>query len=131
MTRDGDTLKLTDETTIKMSNGELGVKEREILHRAGIFLDSRETDGVVTDVRLDFSRLGRIAYEHHLLKKVASQIEIEILDAFESASDSVLTTKQLVERTGRPTSSVSRALGRLSDTRWVEKVQDGVYRYSR
>lgn len=130
MARSYDSFTITDETNVRVRDGELGIREARILNNLGIlYVGDNNENGVVEDIDLDFSRLGRVAYEYELLDMVASQIEVEILDVFEEASESVLTTKQVVERTGRPTSSVSRALGRLADTRWLTKVQDGVYRF--
>jgi predicted transcriptional regulator of viral defense system len=82
----------------------------------------------VTRIKLDVEEIARIAFEFDLLKQVASTVEIEILETFRNSEDSTLTTSEIAQATGRPKSSVSRALSRLVEKTKLDKVQAGVYR---
>ena len=85
--------------------------------------------GEVSDALLDLSALARIAFEYDLLRSVASRVEIDILEVFRSSSENTLTTSEIAEETGRPKSSISRALSQLVEKNKLTKVQAGVYRY--
>ena len=122
---------LSEETDVTINDGTLTKQEGEWLESVGILrVRSFNTEsGEVSDALLDLSALARIAFEYDLLRSVASRVEIDILEAFRSSSENTLTTSEIAEETGRPKSSISRALSQLVEKNKLTKVQAGVYRY--
>jgi len=130
----GDTVdryQITETTDIDIQEGNITAEEKNWLKRNGVLrIHAYTTDtGEVTDAELDVEKLSEIAFEYDILRKVASPVEIDILSLFRDGSNDTLTTDEITEYTGRPKSSVSRALSRLSEKGKITKVQAGVYRY--
>ena len=124
-----DNIEIGEETTIKCKPGELTAEEREWLNNSNVAkIKTRADDTTVYEIVIDIPKLSRLVFEHESLKSTASSVEVDILNTFRRVSDNVLTTQQVAEKTGRPKSSVSRALGRLVEKGKIQKVQDGVYK---
>lgn len=125
-----DQFEVSEETEIKITEGSLTIEEYEWLRSNGVFqIDGHQTNtGVATTAKLDVEKLSRIAFEYDLLKQAASSVETDILGTFRQSDDRTLTTSEIARRTDRPKSSVSRALGRLTEKKKLSKVQAGVYR---
>ena len=124
-----DNIEIGEETTIKCKPGELTAEEREWLNNSNVAtIKTRADDTTVYEMVIDIPKLSRLVFEHESLKSTASSVEVDILNMFRRVSDNILTTQQVAEKTGRPKSSVSRALGRLVEKGKIQKVQDGVYK---
>lgn len=130
MGREFDEYTFTEETEIEIEGGSLTLEEADWLRENGLLhiVGHKTQSGEITNAEFDASKLARIAFEYDLLNSVASSVEVDVLEAFRTASENVMTTRQLTEATGRPKSSVSRALGKLTEKGKVTKIQDGVYR---
>lgn len=124
-----DNFKITQQTEIELLDGDLTPTEKHWLENTGILkiktfhTNTREA----TTVQIDVDKLAKFAFEYAILKDTASSVETDILGAFQKASDDVLTTSQLADDTGRPKSSISRALSRLVEKNKLNRVQAGVY----
>lgn len=125
-----DLFEITEDTDVEVKPGHLTTEEYEWLQRSGaLSIRGYQTaTGKVNRIELDVEEIARIAFEFDLLKQVASTVEIEILETFRNSEDSTLTTSEIAHATGRPKSSVSRALSRLVEKAKLDKVQAGVYR---
>ncbi|WP_136591620.1 helix-turn-helix domain-containing protein [Salinigranum halophilum] len=125
-----DLFEITEDTDVEIKPGYLTTEEHEWLRRSNaLSINGFHTEtGEVTRIKLDVEEIARIAFEFDLLKQVASTVEIEILETFRNSEDSTLTTSEIAQATGRPKSSVSRALSRLVEKTKLDKVQAGVYR---
>jgi len=122
---------ISDNTELKFGSESLTAQEKQWLESAGILrVRSYSSSGDVNEVHIDFGLLARMAFEYDLLQSVASRVEIDILEVFRGSNENTLTTSEIAEETGRPKSSISRALSRLVEKNKLIKVQAGVYRYS-
>lgn len=122
---------ISDNTKLDFSNGSFTAQEKQWLESVGILsIQSYTSSGNVNKAHIDFEVLAKMAFEYDLLRRVASRVEIDILEAFRRSSENTLTTSEIAEETGRPTSSISRALSQLVEKNKLTKVQAGVYRYS-
>lgn len=133
MAKPFDTYKITEQTQLKFVEREITLKEYQWLQGSHV-LDIEQhanNTGEVIQMEIDFSELADLAFEHSLLKGIASNIELEILKEFEAHNDNRLTTQELAQFTNRPKASVSRALSRLVEKNKLVKVQDGLYRYNK
>lgn len=131
MSHDFVRFQIGEGANIEVEGGEITPEEKDWLQRNGVFkIRGFQTEtGVVNTAVLDVEKLSQIAFEFDLLKQVASSVETDILETFRKSEDRTLTTGEISEATGRPKSSVSRALSRLTEKQKVTKVQAGVYRY--
>lgn len=122
--------EITDQTEIVIEDGALTIDEKDWLTKNGVLQITgfNTEDGEANTVKLDVQKLAQIAYEHDLLKSVASSVETDVLDVFRESDETTLTTAEIAEKAERPKSSVSRALSRLSEKEKLIKVQPGVYR---
>jgi len=122
-------IEIGEDTDLDCREGEVTQDQLNWLEDSGIAPVVRQTgNGKVKRIKLDIQKLSQLAFEYELLKRTASSVEVDVLGEFRKATDNVLTTQQLTDRTGRPKSSVSRALSRLVKKDELDKVQDGVYR---
>jgi predicted transcriptional regulator len=126
---ESDEYRFTPETTVEIDEATLTKEELRWLSDAGLVHRRQSSDGEVKHIQLDIKKLAQIAFEYENLITVASSVETDVMAVFRKRSDNVLTTSQIAEYSGRPKSSVSRALGRLVDKGKISKVQSGVYRY--
>lgn len=124
-----DKIEIGEETHLDYQEGEVTQEQLDWLDDSEIAPVVRQTgEGEVMRIQLDIQKLSEFVFEYELLKRTASSVEVDVLGEFRKATDNVLTTQQLTDRTGRPKSSVSRALSRLVEKDEITKVQDGVYR---
>lgn len=124
-----DKIKIGEETELECKEGDLTEDQLNWLEDSGLApVLRRSGDGEVRRIKLDMRKLSKMAFEYDLLKSTASSVEVDVLSEFRKATDNILTTQQLTDLTGRPKSSVSRALSRLVEKDEITKVQDGVYR---
>lgn len=124
-----DKIEIGKETNLECHEGEVTEDQLDWLEDTEIATLIRRTgEGEVHRMKIDIRKLSQLAFEYELLKRTASSVEVDVLGEFRKATDNVLTTQQLTDRTGRPKSSVSRALSRLIKKDELDKVQDGVYR---
>lgn len=123
--------EIDEDTEVTVDPDTLTIEEADWLRQNGVLrIRSHQTaTGKVNEMALDAKKLSQIAFEFDTLKDVASSVEIEILEEFRRRDDRTLTTSELTDSTGRPKSSVSRALSRLTEKGKLSKVQAGVYRY--
>lgn len=124
-----DEYRFTPETTVQIDEATLTKEELRWLSDAGLVSRRQSSGGEVKHIQLDIKKLAQIAFEYENLITVASSVETDVMSVFRKRGDNVLTTSQIAEYSGRPKSSVSRALGRLVDKGKISKVQSGVYRY--
>jgi predicted transcriptional regulator len=124
--------KITEQTDIEILEGELTDPERRWLESSRILeIKSHHTNTKeVTQANLNVDRLAQLAFEYEILKDIASSVETDIMDVFRRTSDNMLTTSQLADATGRPKSSISRALSRLVEKGKLHRVQAGVYKHA-
>lgn len=125
-----DLFEITEDTDVEIKPGHLTTEEYEWLQQSDALSirDFQKATGKVNKIEIDVEEVARIAFEFDILKQVASTVEIEILEAFRNSKDRTLTTGEIAQATGRPKSSVSRALSRLVEKTKLNKVQAGVYR---
>ena len=125
-----DRFEITEDTEFVVEPGSLTIEESEWLRANGaVRVRGHSTNsGKVTKLEIDVNKLSQLAFEYDLLKQVASTVEIEILETFRNSADRTLTTGEIADETGRPKSSISRALTRLVEKGKLDKVQAGVYR---
>lgn len=130
MERDIDEYEIDSSTNVEIERGTLTVQEAQWLKANGVLRITgyKNETGKATNVVLDVEKLSRIAFEFDLLQQVASSVQTEILEAFRRSTDNTLTTSEIAQLTDRPKSSVSRALGQLTEKGKLQKVQSGVYR---
>lgn len=125
--------RLTEETEIEIEEGLLTDDEIEWLRSQGILdVKGYHTDSdpqEITKVELNVSKLARFAFEYDVLKNVASTVATDILEYFRQSDETTHTTAEISQGTGRPKSSVSRALKKLTEKGKLTKVQSGVYRH--
>lgn len=84
---------------------------------------------VIKSIEIDPAELAFVLYEYDILKKTASAVETDVLRVFRESNEKVLTTAQVTDRTERTKSSVSRALGELTEEGFLNRIQNGVYQY--
>lgn len=119
------------DTEVELSEGSVTDQEMRWLRSAGILGNTTyDKDGHVNKAQIDFESLAKLAFEYDLLQSVASRVEIDILEYFRRSSENTHTTSEIAEATGRPKSSISRALSNLVEKDKLTKVQSGVYRHS-
>jgi Fic family protein len=123
---------IADDTEVNAVKASLTPQEVQWLESADILkiTSYQHNTGEITAARIDLEPLARIAFEYDLLQSVASRVEIDILKYFRQSSESTHTTSEIAEATGRPKSSISRALSNLVEKNKLTKVQAGVYRHS-
>lgn len=121
---------ISDHTKLDFVSGSFTDQEKQWLESAGILsVRSYNSSGKINEVEINFEVLAKIAFEYDLLRSVASRVEIDILEVFRRSDENTLTTSEIAEETGRPKSSISRALSQLVEKDKLTKVQAGVYRY--
>lgn len=124
-----DRYQIDSDTDISFEDTELTGEEYDWLSK---IVSGRKTSGSdpthVDQITLKTEKLAQIAFEYELLRQVASTVEIEVLRYFRASNESTLTTGEISEALNRSKSSVSRALGRLTEKNQLEQVQQGVYR---
>lgn len=126
---DEDTYSFSEETEIEIEEGEITAKEMDWLRSIGVMRPNVRSGDKVKEATLNINVLAQVAFEYDLLQSVASRVEIDVLRFFRVSEESTHTTSEISESTGRPKSSVSRALSRLVEKDKLTKVQAGVYRY--
>lgn len=133
MGRSFDKFEIDSDTELIIEGGKITTEERDWLQETGILRIRGHTTetGDVSRAVLNIEKLSRLAFEYELLKEAASSVEIDILEQFRRRNTQTLTTGELTDSTGRPKSSISRALSRLTEKNKLVKVQPGVYRYQR
>jgi hypothetical protein len=122
--------EITDETEFEIIEGKLTEEEKQWLRSNGVLdLKGWKTEsGEVSSAELNVNELARIAFEFDILSDIASSVETDVMEVFRRNSSEVLTTAQVADETGRPKSSISRALTRLVEKNKLYRIQSGVYR---
>ncbi|WP_080510582.1 helix-turn-helix domain-containing protein [Halorubrum kocurii] len=121
---------ISDKTELEIGEGSFTAQEKNALQSVGVLsVKSYSSSGGVNKAYIDIEALARMAFEHDLLRSVASRVEIDILEAFRRSDENTLTTSEIANMTERPKSSISRALSQLVEKNKLTKVQAGVYRH--
>ncbi|RNJ22043.1 helix-turn-helix domain-containing protein [Halosegnis longus] len=108
---DEDTYSFSEETEIE--EGEITAKEMDWLRSIGVMRPNVRSGNKVKEATLNINVLAQVAFEYDLLQSVARRVEIDVLRFFRVSEENTHTTSEISESTGRPKSSVSRALSRL------------------
>ena len=124
-------VEFSEDTQLRCGPTSISETDLQRLEEAGVFADVglNEDDehttaqGVEIDVRL----LAELLYRYETLDYVASDVRVEILEHFRKSDDNKHSTKELQEETGRHKSTVSDALGQLTEEGYLRQIQRGIY----
>lgn len=124
-------VEFSEDTEIRCGPTNITEEDLQRLEEAGVFVDVglNEDDGHSTaeTVEIDVRLLAELLYRYETLDYIASDVRVEVLHHFRTSDDNKHSTKELQEATGRHKSTVSDALGTLTEAGYLEQIQRGIY----
>lgn len=127
-----DIYTLDETTEVRFEGTKLSEEEWEWLQNvtsgAAVSGQQDSEERHVDRVTLKTEELAQMAFEYDILRDVANTVEIEVIRYFRESEETTHTTSEISDELDRAKSSISRALGRLTEKGQIERVQQGVYR---
>jgi len=125
-------VQFSRDTELHCVSANVSSEDIRRLEEEGIFTDiilntNDDGDSVANGVEIDVGLLAELMYRYETLDKVASNVQVEVLHHFRDSDDNKHSTQEVEEAIGRPKSSVSTALGELTDKGYLRRIKKGLY----